>query len=67
VDVTQQAVSRHLGVLKRAGLIDETRDGTRHLFAVPADGFETVRECLDDFWPSQLAALKEAIEGAANG
>lgn len=66
VDVTQQAVSHHLGVLKRAGLVDETREGTRHLFAVRTDGFEAVRGYLDDFWPAKLAALKKAVEDAAN-
>ena len=67
VDVTQQAVSHHLGVLKKAGLVDETRDGTRHLFAVRTDGFEAVRSYLDDFWPTKLAALKKAVEEAAHG
>ena len=67
VDVTQQAVSHHLGVLKKAGLVDETRDGTRHLFAVRTDGFEAVRSYLDEFWPGKLAALKKAVEDAANG
>ena len=66
VDVTQQAVSHHLGVLKKAGLVDETRDGTRHLFAVRTDGFDAVRSYLDDFWPNKLAALKKAVEDAAN-
>jgi DNA-binding transcriptional ArsR family regulator len=67
VDVTQQAVSHHLGVLKRAGLVAETREGTRHLFAVNSDGFDTVRGYLDEFWPDKLAALKRAVEDAANG
>jgi DNA-binding transcriptional ArsR family regulator len=65
VDVTQQAVSHHLAVLKRAGLVDESREGTRHLFAVRTDGFAAVRSYLDDFWPTQLAALKKAVEDAA--
>jgi DNA-binding transcriptional ArsR family regulator len=67
VDVTQQAVSHHLAVLKKAGLVDETRDGTRHLFAVRTDGFAGVRSYLDDFWPNKLTALKKAVEDAANG
>jgi len=67
VDVTQQGVSHHLGVLKKAGLVAETRDGTRHLFAVRTDGLAAVRSYLDDFWPTQLAALKKAVEDAANG
>lgn len=66
VDVTQQAVSHHLGVLKKAGLVEESRDGTRHLFAVRTDGFEAVRSYLDEFWPNKLSALKKAVEDAAN-
>jgi DNA-binding transcriptional ArsR family regulator len=67
VEVTQQAVSHHLAVLKKAGLVDETRDGTRHLFAVRTDGFEAVRSYLDEFWPTRLTELKKAVEEAANG
>lgn len=63
VDITQQAVSHHLRVLRTAGLVSESREGTRHLFALRADGFEAVRHYLDDFWPSHLAALKAAVEG----
>ena len=66
VDVTQQAVSHHLAVLKKAGLVVESRDGTRHLFAVRTDGFEGVRSYLDDFWLTRLAALKRAVEDAAH-
>ena len=39
LDITPQAVSRHLKVLHEAGLVDERRDGTRHLFVVNPDGF----------------------------
>lgn len=67
VDVTQQAVSHHLRVLRTAGLVSESREGTRHLFAVHTDGFAAVREYLDGFWPKQLAALKRAVETGAAG
>jgi DNA-binding transcriptional ArsR family regulator len=67
MDVTQQAVSHHLAVLKKAGLVDESRSGTRHLFAVRTDGFAAVRGYLDDFWPTKLAVLKKVVEDAANG
>lgn len=62
VGLSQQTTSHHLGVLRRAGLADGTRDGTRHLFAVNVDGLAAVRSYLDDFWPSKLTALKSAIE-----
>jgi len=60
--LSQQAASHHLRVLRTAGLVTGTRAGTRHLFAVNTDGFEAVRSYLDDFWPSQLAALRAAVE-----
>jgi DNA-binding transcriptional ArsR family regulator len=63
VGLSQQAVSHHLKVLRDAGLVSESRQGTRHLFAVRSDGFEAARAYLDDFWPTRLAALKSAVEG----
>lgn len=62
--LSQQTVSHHLRVLRNAGLVTERRDGTRHLFAVRTDGLAVVREFLDDFWPTHLAALKRAAEAA---
>lgn len=67
VAMSQQAVSHHLRVLRGAGLVAERREGTRHLFMVRADGFGVVREFLDGFWPTHLAALKQAAEEAARG
>lgn len=63
--MSQQAVSHHLRVLRAAGLVTEQREGARHLFAVRADGFSAVREFLDEFWPTRLAALKRAAERSA--
>jgi DNA-binding transcriptional ArsR family regulator len=63
VGLSQQTASHHLRVLREAGLVSETRDGTRHLFAVDTDGMAAVRSYLDDFWPTRLEALKDAIEG----
>ena len=60
--LSQQATSHHLRALRVSGLVDETRSGTRHLFAVDTDGFAAVRSYLDDFWPSKLTALRDAVE-----
>jgi DNA-binding transcriptional ArsR family regulator len=65
VAMSQQAVSHHLRVLRRAGLISEQRQGTRHLFVVRSDGFGVVHDFLDDFWPTHLNALKRVAEEAA--
>ena len=65
VAMSQQAVSHHLRVLRGAGLVSETRDGTRHLFLVRTDGFDVVRQFLEGFWPTKLVALKAAAEAEA--
>lgn len=63
--MSQQAVSHHLRVLRGAGLVTETREGTRHLFMVRTDGFDVVRQFVEGFWPNHLAALKAAAEKTA--
>ncbi len=61
-DASQQAVSHHLQVLARAGLLSERRDGVRRLYALDPDGLEPVREVLTELWPSALRRLKEVVE-----
>jgi DNA-binding transcriptional ArsR family regulator len=63
--LSQQVASHHLGVLRGTGLVSEQRERTRHLFVVSTDGLAAVRDFLDQFWPSQLAALKRAAEADA--
>jgi len=60
--LTQQAVSQHLMVLKRAGLLEERRDGTRRLYRFRLASLEPVRDLLDEFWPDALERLKHAVE-----
>ena len=61
-DITHQAVSQHLRVLKDAGVLGERRAGTRRLYAIRPEAIESVRAFLDDLWPSSLARLKETVE-----
>ena len=61
LDITPQAVSRHLKVLREAGLVDERREGTRHLFAVNPDGFAAVQEFLAGFWAEHLGRLRATL------
>ena len=60
--LTQQAVSQHLIVLKRAGVLDERRDGTRRLYRFRPQSLEPVRDVLKEFWPDALERLKRAVE-----
>jgi DNA-binding transcriptional ArsR family regulator len=61
-DVTRTAVSQHLTVLKKAGLLTERRDGTRRLYRARADGLAGLREFLDDMWASSLDAARRIAE-----
>lgn len=61
-DITHQAVSQHLRVLKDAGLLTERRDGTRRLYTIRPEALESLREFLDDLWPASLAQLKNNVE-----
>lgn len=62
VDVTQQAVSQHLAVLDRAGLVEARKEGTRSLYAVRRAGFAPIEEFVRGFWEPRLATLKAEIE-----
>jgi DNA-binding transcriptional ArsR family regulator len=66
LDITPQAVSRHLKVLHEAGLVDERREGTRHLFLVNPDGFSAVQEFLADFWARHLGQLHTTLQTAGD-
>ena len=61
LDITPQAVSRHLKVLHEAGLVDERHEGTRHLFLVNPGGFAAVQEFLAAFWTTHLGQLRSAL------
>ena len=57
--VSRPAVSRHLRVLTKAGLVEVRADGARSLYAVRVQGFASVRDFLDEFWDAALARLQE--------
>ena len=57
--VSRPAVSRHLRVLRDAGLVEARPAGNQTIYSVRVDGFASVREFLDEFWDSALARLQE--------
>ena len=61
-DISQQAVSQHLHVLKDAGLVAVHPDGPRRLYAIRPEGLVAVEEFLSEFWPESLGRLKSTIE-----
>jgi DNA-binding transcriptional ArsR family regulator len=63
-DVTQQAISQHLKVLKDAGLVAVRPHGQQRLYVVRPEGLAALRDFLAEFWPEQLLRLKHAVESA---
>jgi DNA-binding transcriptional ArsR family regulator len=61
--ISRPAVSQHLKVLKDSGLVAETRQGTRHYFAIAPDGIGELRAYLDGLWSDALAAFARHVEG----
>ena len=61
-DITQQAISLHLKVLRDSGLVRVERDGQRRLYLVDPDGFDSLRDFLAELWPDALSRLKSAVE-----
>jgi|SRR5580704_6208656 DNA-binding transcriptional ArsR family regulator len=61
-EVTRPAISQHLTVLKRAGLVCERREGTRRIYRARPDGLTELRGFLDGFWADGLDRLKAAAE-----
>ncbi len=68
--VTRQAVTKHLRVLDRAGLVDERRDGREVLYAVRPARLDDVSRALARIaqsWDRRLAAIKSLAESQARG
>ena len=65
--LSQQTSSHHLRVLRDARLLQEERQGTRHLFVIRHDGLAAVEAYLSSFWPDRLQRLKAAAEAEAAG
>lgn len=63
-DVTRSAISQHLGVLRRTGLVNERRDGTRRLYSVNQGEVARLRAFLDSFWTNSLEKLRDLAESS---
>jgi DNA-binding transcriptional ArsR family regulator len=48
--ITRPAVSRHLRLLKEAGLVTSSAEGTRRLYRLQNDGADAVRAYLEEVW-----------------
>jgi DNA-binding transcriptional ArsR family regulator len=60
--ISRPAISQHLRVLKEARLVMDRPVGTRRLYELDPQGFESLRAYFDRFWTGALAAFKHAVE-----
>ena len=63
--ISRPAVSRHLRLLKDAGLVTDRADGTRRLYRLHDDGIEAVRHYLDTVWGEAAARFRLAAENTS--
>ncbi len=62
--ISRPAISQHLRVLERAKLATHRSCGTRRLYHLDPEGFNSLRAYFDQFWTEALAAFKKKVEGA---
>jgi DNA-binding transcriptional ArsR family regulator len=60
--ISRPAVSRHLRLLKDAGLVTDRPEGTRRLYRLHDEGIEAVRAYLEGVWGEAAARFRIAAE-----
>ena len=68
-DLSQPAVSRHLRVLREAGLVNVQRDEQRRVYSLRAEGLAQLETWISqyrEFWPVQLDSLARHLDAQAH-
>ena len=60
--ISRQAVSQHLRVLRDAGLVANTAEGTRRVYRLNPAGVAALRDQLDTFWRRALDGYQSLTE-----
>ena len=69
LEMPQPAVSKHLGVLRKVGVVSVTKQGQQRLYQLEAKELKTVHDWAKKFeqhWSHQLDRIKERAERKAN-
>src|SRR5215831_2566235 len=64
-EISRPAISKHLGILRRAHLVEERREGRHRLYQLnpaPLKAVDSWLEQYRSFWQSSLANLKSFVE-----
>jgi len=65
--VSRPAVSQHLKVLKDAGLVTDTKAGTRRLYQLDPEGVARLRAHFDQMWTRAMSSFQAAAEKPSKG
>ena len=65
--VSRPAVSQHLRVLKDAGLVTDSKAGTRRLYQLNPEGVARLRAHFDHMWTRAMSAFQAAAEKESSG
>jgi DNA-binding transcriptional ArsR family regulator len=60
--LTRPAVSQHIAILRKAGLLDERRMGAQRFYVVRSEGFDELVKYVEGFWRPRLRRLKQVAE-----
>jgi len=60
--ISRPAISRHLRLLREAGLVDSRSEGTRHVYLVRPEGVALVREYMDQLWQEATKRYTLTVE-----
>jgi DNA-binding transcriptional ArsR family regulator len=60
--ISRPAVSRHLRLLKEAGLVVEESQGTRRIYSLHVQGVEAVEEYLTEVWGDVVSRFRLMAE-----
>ena len=63
--ISRPAVSRHLRLLKQAGLVSDRPEGTRRLYRLHDEGVAEVRAYLEQVWGDAAARFKLLAENTS--
>jgi DNA-binding transcriptional ArsR family regulator len=65
--VSRPAVSQHLKILKDAGLVTDSKSGTRRYYTLNPEGVARLRAHFDQLWEKSLHAFQVAAEKTITG
>lgn len=67
-EISRSAVSEHLGILRHADLVRETKSGRERIYSLNAEPLAELRNWLEPFeiyWKTRLAQLARQLEDDA--